>query len=440
MTALAVAIVLTFLGLALVVAGVRGKSVVGSRMCGRCGFDLAGITPAVCPECGAGLGASGGVVVKRVRLRAAIWSGAALLLVSVAATGTLAWAIATRFDPLPHLPVWAVRMEGRSESEARSLRALAEIVRRMEAGTLPDQDLQLVVDNAIARIEGMSEPSIQWSEFIESVRGRGQLSDAKWLAYAKAAVDVDIFVRDKVRRGEKVLIKPTLDGRRAASPTFRGAGAKLRIRQWMREGSVGGRVTKGAMGISSISTVQRGSRGGMGNSLKTDGKTGRAIIRVTLQMDVLNEKDNNAIGGWSREFVREIEVLEPDAALIREVKDLAPELIRQSLNIGSAWLREDGRVSINLDVNTPPSGIGFEVLIRPVDGGSRAEVPAGQLGVAQGYTISHGFTAKLSSNTATLIDVILRPSREAAEAAECVESVWMGPDIVFRAVPLEWER
>lgn len=374
-----------------------------------------------------------------------ILSGAALLLVCAGAAGVMGWAIITKFDPLPHVPVWAVRMETRSASEVRSLSALAEVVRRMKTGSLLDKDVQLVVDHAIARISAREEPPAQWSEFIEFVRGRGQLSDEKWVAYAKAAVDIEIAMGERVRRGEKLQIRPALFGRRVSPAVSMGPAGRvpystLRVKLWMEHGRVGTRVTRGAPGISITSEMHRNTRGSMGTSLNCDGPPGPSTVQVTFRLEVLDGPSNKIIGGWNREFERTVEIIGRDQASIPANTNFSPDTIRQSLNVHQGTLAEDGRMSMNLEVNGPPSGLGFDIFFRPLDGPGRTEVPGGRISVEQGDVLTYCADAMLPSSAATRVDVILRPSIQAAEINPCVTSVWMGSEIVFRDVPLQWRR
>src|SRR3954466_13437652 len=94
-------LVLVGAGVALLIAGVRGRRVDDHPICRRCGFDLVGLPQgaAVGSGCGADLSAPRAIIVgHRVRRSGLRLAGAALLIVSAGAIGLAAWSTATRFD------------------------------------------------------------------------------------------------------------------------------------------------------------------------------------------------------------------------------------------------------------------------------------------------------------------------------------------------------
>src|SRR5947199_4041388 len=104
-------------GLALMVAGVRGRTIDRHPVCRRCGFDLFGL-PAergACPECGAALVAARAVRIgNRQRRSRFIRAGVVLLLPAVFSLGLLGWAARRVGRMQQYEPVWWLQREARA--------------------------------------------------------------------------------------------------------------------------------------------------------------------------------------------------------------------------------------------------------------------------------------------------------------------------------------
>jgi hypothetical protein len=94
-------------------------------------------------------------------------------------------------------------------------------------------------------------------------------------------------------------------------------------------------------------------------------------------------------------------------------------------------------LGVMVQSNRPPANLAFEVFIRPCDGSAAGkEFKAGSISFAAGGTLGYGTSAEAEAWDARYADVVLRPSIEAAEANVALESIWLGPEVVFPRVAI----
>ena len=145
------------MGAAIAVVGilwaVRGRRVDRHPVCRRCGFDLVATVDVrnVCTECGSSLARRRAVRVgNRQRRRGIIGLCAPLLIASLAWGGLMGWVQAKTVDAYRYLPQWWLVRETHGNDLAARDAALAELARRIAAGTLSPQREAALVDEALA--------------------------------------------------------------------------------------------------------------------------------------------------------------------------------------------------------------------------------------------------------------------------------------------------
>src|SRR4051794_38424402 len=85
--------------------GLRGVRVGDHAFCAGCGYDLHGITPSICPECGTDLSIADATVIgTRRRRKGSLALGIALFLGGAIALGFQGWKFAQDYDWQPIKP------------------------------------------------------------------------------------------------------------------------------------------------------------------------------------------------------------------------------------------------------------------------------------------------------------------------------------------------
>ncbi len=187
--------IVTAAGAALLILGWRGRRVGDHPHCRRCEFDLSG-QPAsshACPECGADIRHPRALAVgQRHRRPWLATAGGLVLLCGIAGSlfvgsgvsKSIAW---ERYKPV----AWLIR-DGRSAAAATRDPALAELLRRQQAGLLSARHLATVVDAAL-KVQGdrLTTWDRRWGDFVEAARQSNGVSEAQWRTYAEQAVTTD---------------------------------------------------------------------------------------------------------------------------------------------------------------------------------------------------------------------------------------------------------
>jgi hypothetical protein len=216
-------------GLILLCLGLRGRRIDSHPLCRKCRFDLVGLYPGQdrCPECGTALGggdngigeAGGGEhgstanpskaarktirIGHRRRLRTALVAAAVLLLASGALAGADIWGRASHFNWNTVKPVWLLLREGAGKDGPAADAALKELSRRFTADTLKPDQIQTIIEHALAQQADDKRPwRVGWGDFVESAWNNSLLSEKKMTRYARNAARLTLEVRKKVRRGD----------------------------------------------------------------------------------------------------------------------------------------------------------------------------------------------------------------------------------------------
>lgn len=194
---LVIAIAIAVLGAWMLRRGWRGRRVGDHPHCRRCEFDLSG-RPAgshVCPECGADVRQPRAVAVgERHRRPWLATAGGLVLLCGIAGFVFVGSGLSKSISWERYKPVaWLIR-DGRSAAAATRAPALAELLRRQQAGLLSARHVAAVVDAGLKVQGDRSRPWDQrWGDFVEAARRSNGLGDAQWRTYAEQAVRTDYF-------------------------------------------------------------------------------------------------------------------------------------------------------------------------------------------------------------------------------------------------------
>ncbi|HEX2973947.1 MAG TPA: hypothetical protein VHP11_16565 [Tepidisphaeraceae bacterium] len=209
------------LGLVLLYLGLRGRRIDDHPLCRHCGFDLFGLPPTstVCSECGHEVRRKRAIRIgHRHKFYSCICLGLLLLLPSAVGLGIVTVRIIRSFDPDQYKPVqWLLH-----EASAGRTSSLATLLQRADKGQLTDQQVQQIADRALELQADRIRPWVpQWGDFIEQVHTAGQLPEEKWTQYFKNNLRAFHFeVRPMVRCGAPVPFRITYRSPRIGGTTM----------------------------------------------------------------------------------------------------------------------------------------------------------------------------------------------------------------------------
>jgi hypothetical protein len=155
---------------------------------------------------------------------------------------------------------------------------------------------------------------------------------------------------------------------------------------------------------------------------------------MRYELDVTTaDAEEKLIGSIVREFEGDIEIVDTDEPSLRVVRDDSLfSAIAASLSVDRLELSDQRLIDLMIGVRHSPADLGLEVLLRPRDGSHAGrEINIGSIWFASGATSGYGIGRDILDLDATRVDIILRPSVQAAELSPTLASVWIGPDIVI---------
>ena len=189
--------------LLLLLLGLRGRRIDNHPLCRRCGFDLFGLPlrGRRCSECGADLGWSRAVRWgRRRKFRWIVRPAASALVLQLGFLGIAAYMVARHVNLNARIPTWWLIPETNVKSTRAG--ALAELMKRLEAGSLSSQQANALFDRALATQGDVSVPwDPSWEDFLREGLRLGKLSDAQWVRYVRQSITFKLDVRPMVARG-----------------------------------------------------------------------------------------------------------------------------------------------------------------------------------------------------------------------------------------------
>lgn len=200
-------VVLLFVGLLLVVLGLRGRRINDHPICRQCRFDLQGVYPAAitCPECGAGLKRAGYVLPGARRRRWVCFStGIAFVLLPMLTFGALAFGIAAGANINQYKPARLLIWESRRVAGPEHIK---ELLARYNASSLSDEDIRHGVD---AGLDRQGDPARawhpEWGDFIEAAHGDDKIDDELFRRYLNQTAVFELESRPAVAQGDPIPI------------------------------------------------------------------------------------------------------------------------------------------------------------------------------------------------------------------------------------------
>lgn len=451
----------TSAGFILVMLALRGRRIDDHPLCRRCGFDLTG-RPAHsmrCPECGADLARERAIRIGRRRSRRGMLGVALpLLLLGAGGLGFVAWSTARNVDWERHKPSFWLIHDIRSKNAVARDAALAELIRRLDAGQLPQKHIDALTERALEYQGNVALPWIStWGDAIEHAHAAGKLPKEKWQRYVIQSVSLQMTTRARVCRGDPLPVHISRGRDRASSQHF--------IVEIKQEGDL---LLSGFAQPYRVSDEPGPDYPPLEQPL--DVPSGSGFISLTVGR--IYPIDKQILGrlrdGPQTASMRlTIYLSDPHGPVVHDsLGTHPPRLTKTSTTISSHWtlqstptvtlvtdpaLRDGVRDSLKyhdltLDANRglyiliwgppPPVDLAFRVFLR--DGSH--ERSAGSYCFATATRRStESLGADLGDWKGDSLDVILRPDIQQARSSDNLYQIW-GEEVVIPHVPVKRER
>lgn len=470
--------VLAVVGLLLLAIGLRGRRIDNRPHCRRCGFDLTGLAPQAagsaeptrCPECGSNVAAPGAVTMGLRRRRPLpLLLGLGALTLALAAASWLAFG-GGRLNT--YKPVWMLRAELAGASPATSASARAELDRRIrKLGTLTSPQAESIASVVLAH---QADPDREWDpnegDLLEVAHANGLLKPGTWATYAKQAARFQVRGRSKAVQGEPWSVDiVSASARLGDGAGVGGGGGQLALAPVLIESTIDGTPVDIGIGPGRFSSQFNMSHGGTSWSTvrpRIDLPPGDYTLRTRWKLRVVPGYAARVPGVHSPEPLAEWEearstlltVVPPGTALVVPVRDesLRAEMTKRVRADQCEIAPEPSTpqtvmLSGMLYFDTPPMDVAFDVFWRvtPPAGPDGAlpqpiEIPVGIVTArkpATGQMTMGTGTSKSTPrepwmNTVATIDIILRPSIDAALKTTDIDRIWDG-EIVIQDVKVQ---
>jgi hypothetical protein len=449
-----IALIMVAIGVPLLWIGIRGRRIDTCPLCRWCGFDLTGIYPdaKLCTECGAGLYAKRGPKPVRLGRRKRRWPsvfvGALLTLAGSAQLGLFVTGGLRTMNLLPLTPSWIVQSRALNPDAAIADPALAELSSRFAAGSLSTGRIRILADRALdvqadrtRPWYGSSPTNPGWADLFEAALKSRALSPAQLQRFASGAQFVELVVPTAARRGHTW----TLGIRE--SQTRIGPSRPFAYSMQFTRVTLDGKVV-----VDRPADPGRAAAGGGGMSPGNDpwvpvsesfdadpGHDGPVEVEAIVQLWLFDGPGGTRgvpiMGSWPVTLHAQVRAVAADTQIVQLAVDpalrqrvqaaLVPRVpIRNILEPRSAYTWSA------IDVDNLPIPLAFEIFLRA---GAR-EWPVGTLIAPKGDRSVHSYGGRefpLTGLDALQVDLILRPSRAAAERIPGgVDEIW-GEEIVI---------
>ena len=418
---------------AMLLFGLRGRSVDDHPICRRCGFDLFGRpeTSAVCGECGAALDKPRAIQIgRRERRGAFVAAGGTLLALTLLIGGAAGYAALTVNDWQPHKPAWWLLRE--LDDPAARGAATTELSKRLGAGKLAGPHVAAAVDKILIV---QADAAATWvpalGDFVEDARRANLLAPQQWERFARQAPVHVLDVRRRVRHGDPIpLMIHNLPARVGTRTKLRAAWKNLTC---AADGD--GALIERRWGTA----MDLGPRGGAAAGDEVQAKEyadrlapGPHTLAVELEIEVQEggqRVEDIVIAEQTIRLTAPFELLPPTAQPIKVIDN---EALRGQMEkavtppVGAKMSRWQARqVDLMLNCMSAPVGIGYEVFA--VVGGGR-EQRIKSIACAANKNHSWGASCALPDglDAVDTIDLIYKPSIDAAAQTTSVYEIWGG--------------
>jgi ribosomal protein L40E len=445
--------IMVVVGLALLLAGLRGRRTDDHPICRRCRFDLVGLPESaeVCPECGSSLDRPKAVRVgHRRKRRGLIALGVVATLSGATLFGLFSWQ--TLAGSPTQLPAWVLEAEARWAGGQTSLDAWDELALRVKAGTLGKSRSLRMVDVALAR---QKPPALGWKrlhgDYIDAVNAAGLLDDMRLATYLRQGVTPTIRVRRVVRAGEPIPLGLGVSSIRL------GKQGVVCIRKQAVSIELPGTEFHGGRVLDGHDTMYTGQWRSSGMSLSAfplhanqfQTQPGEHTMRVVMRYEVYTDwsrKGGKPLAGWEQAFELPIRVVPSNEQTV-ELIEPTPESRREMLEAisidGIKTSAEPGQFSyVRILTSGPAEDFAFDVYLEA--DGERWHI--GSLCRHSGSgIITFGLGAIWPESVdPKKVDVVFEPSVGAAEESLDVFRIWNGTirikDVPVMEVPVVSEE
>ena len=198
-----IAIILVLIALLLLVIGLRGRIVGRGVFCRGCGFDLEGIdhhkTDSLCPECGRSVADPGATrAIRRAKRKGMLVVGMILCVQGIGLAGVqLSGNSASLYAVMPDRVVLKASQWGDND-------AIDELIVRLNPKSKPAEWVwEEAIDAALAYQADESQKwKPQWGEVFSLAMQGNRLSDAQIAKMIRNGIQIDVWLRDKIRPGD----------------------------------------------------------------------------------------------------------------------------------------------------------------------------------------------------------------------------------------------
>jgi hypothetical protein len=424
-------------GAVLLIVGLRGRRVDDHPICRKCGFDLFGKPQGstICSECGADLTRPHAIANgRRVRRGGMLFAGGALLAILLAGGGGAGWIVLNSSDWWEYAPVWYLRNEASGLDPKARDAALTQLATRLGVGKLSQQQIDGLMDQALVVQGDVKQTWVPgWGDLVESANAGGKLSKERWDKYLTQAPNLKLIVRPELRRGDKLPYWIHNQPARVGSKS--SISVTHSIKQWTI-GPVTHRSEDGSSMGSMLSTTGGGASGSSFDIAKhlDPIPDGPQTMRITFDLTFARGWNAPRMATSTLELSAPLNLHpanEPTAHFNNDPTLRAG--VEKALTVsfaeyGQTW--NSKYLNLTIMVGGVPVGIGYDVYARFGGAGGR-EQKIGSFACPKG-TNNHGWSCGGDVNPFddARIDIVLKPSLEAAIASIDTFEVWNGEVVI----------
>jgi hypothetical protein len=464
MTVLAVILVLLTLGgVYLALRGLFPKREGQTPYCRKCGYNLTGsdlsAQGARCPECGTDVTEPKAINVgeRRVRRRR-VAVGVSCMVLGAVPLGTLSIGSLMKVDWYGYKPTGWVLLDAESDDAVLAAKALNEMTRRAQAGTLtPEQTAQL----AEICLSEQVRPTLRLAVSLAGVHlldwlyGQGLLNAEQTERFFANMVQFSVAVRPVVVVGQRFYAGVKLQGR--------GPVSKYRLRVRVREICVGDQERRrlaGGRSFTGYTSISAMNIMGFPTSLDRPGRHSVAAD-IAFQIDVRGSgkswvPDASALYIGQRTVTGQVEVLAeepPDLLKMTHSEELDRAVaavvslseFRAGQKNGRPGLPDESTMRVWLSFAHPRAiGMAFDVFAQF----DNQRVNLGQVTASTDRwgAVGRGFSFRHAGEIPSHITLVLRSSKAAALLTADLFEIWDGElwfediEVLAQTDPPGWPR
>ena len=415
----------------------HGRRVDDHPLCRRCGFDLTGRPEGSqrCPECGADLKRRRAMRIGH-RRRRTLWIALALVIIlaPIGITTRFLWPILSDPNPDRLKPVWWLSAEATHFGGIFRNSALDELIRRESTGALKKEEIDPLIDAALAQQADLSRPWFaKWGDLVEEAEDHNHVPTEKWHRYLRQSLgdSLKLQVRARVRTGDP------LPARVVYRPSRTGSGGNTILIPETFLADQSDPLTA-SVSRSMLGPDPAGQSAVWFNLPQTHLGflcDGEHIAAVSVLLAGGRSGGDVHKGGVER-LTQSWSLLPSDASVasFRSNPPLANK-IRGAVRAYDLQITRSGSARVWLDVFPVPADIAFEVSLRT----DKAEVPLGEIARPAGQPMmsfpllaAHGCEGLRQDEQ---VELVFHPSREVAARTVDLTEIWDG-QIIIPKVPV----